>query len=413
MGAMKDLWIRMEQERAEREMDRLEEKGRAMHHLMTEGETTMAAGSPDFVGRDGIGRDWKVVKTFQTDCDGSRQGRFIVDEIDRIVSEQLAGVARQVRMTEWEEFQRQYKLAAAQAGQSVLQGLSPTANDRVSNCIHDIELHKKARLTCPKCHQTDWRYMVLNDDPPVRDKDAVGNAQIMCVKDQGSVQFGGANACGYRGKLYDFMDPSEHDFLRRGVKDWMFQKGYSPATVPPAPSGPGMQAYNVLYVRHGEQFKCRILMPILPPGQQHSLNEMEKECEKLYAQAIDAYWAGLAPDLPKGCEMTNPRPPGLAHWLQATTPPPQQQKCTGGPSCTCSNCAAAYLRFKSAVKKLRPPPPPGGYDDEDDYNPSEAELAADHRAQHPTCEADKPEGTRDVEKFQKEQQDELWRRMME
>ncbi len=42
-----------------------------------------------------------------------------------------------------------------------------------------------------------------------------------------------------------------------------------------------------------------------------------------------------------------------------------------------------------------------------DHNPSVEELEADHKAQHPTCEADKEEGTRDVEKFLKEQQDKL------
>lgn len=57
-----------------------------------------------------------------------------------------------------------------------------------------------------------------------------------------------------------------------------------------------------------------------------------------------------------------------------------------------------------ATATCYPPPIPGsGYDDdEDDYNPSAKELEKDARK---TGEAAKPFGTRDVEKFQKEEKD--------
>ena len=47
------------------------------------------------------------------------------------------------------------------------------------------------------------------------------------------------------------------------------------------------------------------------------------------------------------------------------------------------------------------------YDDWGD-DPGE-HVPPETRVQKPTCEADKPEGTRDVDKFLKEQQDKLWR----
>jgi len=240
-------------------------------------------------------------------------------------------------------------------------GVYTGPSDRVSNCIGQINLSKKARLTCPKCGNTDWRRFIFNSDPQVTDPDTVGRCCVMCVADQGTAQFGGGPVtCGAVNTIYDLMDSRDHPLLHKDVADWMQQKGIAlpgPNSFPSpyAATMPNLQEFTVSLVCCGQHFNCKIVMAEPIGGSPPSVKDAEQAAEKMWGSAIKNY-------VQSGGQ----------------TPLPSTIQHVGG-SGYAGVQPGQYPQFKSAV------------------------------APAPTCEADKPEGTRDVDAFLREQQDRLWR----
>ena len=134
------------------------------------------------------------------------------------------------------------------------------------------------------------------------------------------------------------------------------------------------QIYKVAFFRKGHWWEGVITAPTSTSG-----GELEQMAQDRYGVVIDV---GMASGF-------NPNQPGLIKMSGPPTMPPATAPTQG-------------VKPKERVE--------GHYEDDDwdwDSDPTSL-MPPETRVQNPKCEADKPEGTRDVDKYLKEQQDKLW-----
>lgn len=143
----------------------------------------------------------------------------------------------------------------------------------------------------------------------------------------------------------------------------------------PVGVGPRGQLFKVHILRGGEQWGCVVEAPssTLPM-------DLDRMAQQRYGVIIDK-WMKTGFD---------PHQPGLTRLQAASASPPMK-----GLKAALEKGLGHYEDDPSQID-------PEGWGS--DYDPVE-----DLQKPEPKCEADKPEGTRDVEKFLKEQQNKLWR----
>lgn len=269
---------------------------------------------------------------------------------------------------------------------------SLTGNLRVSNCVHQIGLNTKARLVCPSCGNTDWQWFIFDSDLLVTDPDTVGYTVIMCVYDRSTnpPRVVPSGPCRHEASLYEFMHPSERRWLHNDVADWMQKKGIPnplhSANMFPSPHAtatPSFQDFVVVLMIRGHRFECKITLqdPLYraPP----TIKEAEQYAERLYGPDIKDYvQSGGQTPLPSTVRHINANKAAQSVAVPTLSENEVEQR-----------AQLERMGYSS-----------GQIDALMSSNVGENPLVNGY-----TCEADKPEGTRDPDKFLKEQQDKLWR----
>ena len=244
-----------------------------------------------------------------------------------------------------------------------LQGLGATLSglagglvlrsDTVLRYIQDVDLRRKVVLTCPDCGSKDWRYFSFQNDKVVVDPDDVGHIVVRCC----AYWVMRTQSCNWESELYELMDPPDHYKLHQDVVSWMAKAGINNAAAsmnsfpsPYATPQPLMKGYKVLLTYKGRQFECHLVVTIPQSKQSLDSRELSSRATAHFMPTIHAYVDRNSP-------------------LE-------------------SNVREIPVQFKSIT---------GGFI----YESLDA-------AGKPKSETDKPGGTRDVEKFLREQQNKLW-----
>jgi hypothetical protein len=205
--------------------------------------------------------------------------------------------------------------------------------------------------------------------------------------------------------LYDFMDQCDHHRLYREVEQWMHSKGMPIAAPPPnsfpSPYAPGalsFQRFTVTLVVSGQHFDCEIVLPVSVYRAPPSLKEAELAAEKRYGAILKNYvQSGGQTPLPSVVRHVG----GSAYTGAQAYPQFTPQKTLG----QVVKEHTEWMRKSMTEHELRAL----GYSEEQIKELMESGTHEDPPANEYACEADKPEGTRDPDKFLKEQQDKLWR----
>ncbi len=270
--------------------------------------------------------------------------------------------------------------------------MSPQSTSKVSDCIRDTRLMETVGITCPRCCNQDPNKFSFRctSDPDVTSYVQVLGVQVAC---EGVTKGGGP--CGRRLDLLDLVNMQDYNWTRLLIEKWIADKGIgvvapvlNQTTVPKATtssSPPGFKQYKVMLVVGGQNFECLITV---------DANTSEGEATTLAGQKyrVDIQqWRctqGVTP-LPPACKHIGPNSStGPAAILPDSITDVVEANLKGVRDALQENMASRiwdeYHQTDSGGPRIEIPP------------------------QEYACEADKPEGTRDVDQFLREQQNKLW-----
>jgi len=161
----------------------------------------------------------------------------------------------------------------------------------------------------------------------------------------------------------------------------------------------GKQILNVHYAKNNRVWVCTVDV-ICRHGNWPTSEDAEKECSRRYDVAIDCYCGGLTCVLPDGV-VEKVSPAGIDVMLRdaATDAFCKQTKPRRLKDFVCDAGAAGFSDLEELAFKTRR--------FADFYGTGRVNELLE-----PKTESGKPEGTRDVDKFLKEQQDKLWKDMI-
>jgi hypothetical protein len=353
----------MEQAKAEAAMERIEKRAKVSPRYNRDGTIVDQV---DRAIRDGLrGHAFNVAAT--------EAKAFLPHKLWRTPDESEAQFVERAKTTYGGDctllYGRNGTIRSAQAQRVASQTQTPVGRGVLKDCWFFCNYPKGFMLTCNDCGHQGFGFATRVDSSQVqvhKVEDAV-KQDVMCP------------ACGTVDTLEDLVSLSDRKIFHKRVNDWLLMG----AIVPKAPTHT-RRKHAIHLGEGGEIFECTVEAP---DGTPH--REIVKLVESLFRTQIKEYVRS-----------------------QGRTPLPGPVKHVGGPH------APNQMYGIGNIPNHVPAPPPLGIKDlmpYDDYTPSAKELEMDYKEfkgykvpEEPKCEADKPVGTRDVDKFQKEQQDKLW-----